>query len=496
MTGNAVGAVPHPNQDSLDPTDWTALRRQGHQMLDDMFDYLATLRERPVWQPAPDAVRRRFAEDLPRGSSDLGEIHARFMNEILPYGVGNVHPGFMGWVQGGGTAVGMMAETLAAGLNANVGGRNQIPLEVERQITRWMRDLFGFPESASGVFVTGTSTANLIGVLVASRARLGAQVRSKGLAAQEQRLVAYASISAHGCVSQAMDLSGLGTDALRLIPIGADFRMQPQALRAAIAADRQAGYTPFLVVGSAGTVDVGAIDPLLELADIARQEGLWLHVDGAFGAMAKLSSELAPRLAGIERADSIAFDFHKWVQVPYDAGFVLVRDGQQHLDTFAADAAYLKRETRGIAGDSPWPCDFGPDLSRGFRALKTWFTLQVYGADALGRSIANSCRVARHLADRVRAEPVFELLAAAGLNIVCFRYLPAGMDEREADRLNAAIVVALHESGVAAPSTTKVNGKLAIRAAIVNHRTGTADVDRLIDAVLQIGKGMAGQACL
>lgn len=494
MTGNAVGAAPNP--DSLDPADWTALRRQGHQMLDDMFDYLATLRERPVWQPAPDAVRRRFSQDLPHEPSDLEQVHQRFMTDILPYGVGNVHPGFMGWVQGGGTAVGMLAETLAAGLNANVGGRSQIPIEVERQITRWMRDLFGFPASASGLFVTGTSMANLIGVLVASRARLGPQVRSRGLAAQERRLVAYASVSAHGCVAQAMDLSGLGTDALRQIPVDADFRMQPQALRAAIAADRQAGHTPFLIVGSAGTVDVGAIDPLPELADIAQQEGLWLHVDGAFGAMAMLSSDLAPKVAGIERADSIAFDFHKWVQVPYDAGFVLVRDGRQHLDTFAADAAYLKRETRGMAGDSPWPCDFGPDLSRGFRALKTWFTLQVYGADALGRAIANSCRVARHLAERVQADPAFELLAPVSLNIVCFRYLPAGIDGQQADSLNAAIVVALHEAGIAAPSTTTVNGNLAIRAAIVNHRTGTADVDRLVQAVLEIGNRMALQACL
>ncbi|WP_019937856.1 pyridoxal-dependent decarboxylase [Bordetella sp. FB-8] len=494
MTGNAVGAAPNP--DSLDPADWTALRRQGHQMLDDMFDYLATLRARPVWQPAPDSVRRRFSQDLPRRPSDLGEIHQRFMTEILPYGIGNVHPGFMGWVQGGGTAVGMLAETLAAGLNANVGGRSQIPIEVERQITRWMRDLFGFPASASGVFVTGTSTANLIGVLVASRARLGLQVRSRGLAAQAQRLVAYAAVSAHGCVAQAMDIAGLGTDALRLIPLDADLRMQPQALRAAIAADRQAGYTPFLIVGSAGTVDVGAVDPLPELADIAQHEGVWLHVDGAFGAMAMLSPELAPKVAGIERADSIAFDFHKWVQVPYDAGFVLVRDGQQHLDTFAADAAYLKRETRGMAGDSPWPCDFGPDLSRGFRALKTWFTLQVYGADALGRAIANSCRVARHLAARVQAEPVLELLAPVSLNIVCFRYLPAGIDGQQADSLNAAIVVALHEAGVCAPSTTTVNGRLAIRAAIVNHRTGTADVDHLVQGVLQIGNRMALEACL
>ena len=494
MIGNADGAA--PPQDSLDPADWSDLRRQGHRMLDDMFDYLAGLRDRPVWQPAPDAVRQRYAEALPRGPVDLGEVHGRFLSEILPYSVGNVHPGFMGWVQGGGTAVGMLAETLAAGLNANVGGRNQIPIEVERQITRWMRDLFGFPETAGGLFVTGTSTANLLGVLVASRTLLGAQVRKRGLAAQDRRLVAYTSVSAHGCIAQAMDLSGLGTDALRLVPVDADFRMRPEALRAAIAADRQAGYTPFLIAGTAGTVDVGAIDPLDELAAIARQEGLWFHVDGAFGALAMLSPELAPRLAGIEQADSIGFDFHKWGQVPYDAGFVLVRDGQKQMDTFAAHAAYLQRETRGMAGDSPWPCDFGPDLSRGFRALKTWFTLQVYGADKLGEVIANSCKVARHLAERVRAEPDFELLAPVGLNIVCFRHRFPGLDARQVDSLNAALVVTLQESGIAAPSATMVDGKLAIRAAIVNHRTGAADVDRLVEAVLAIGKRMTAESGL
>lgn len=494
MKGPSAGVVPPAH--SLDPADWSELRRQGHQMLDDMFDYLAGLRDRPVWQPAPDAVRRRYAEALPRESHDLGEVHRRFMDEVVPYAVGNAHPGFMGWVHGGGTAVGMLAETLAAGLNANVGGRNQMPVEVERQITRWMRELFGFPEAASGLFVTGTSMANLIGVLVARRAVLGAQVRKRGLAAQEARLVAYTSASAHGCIAQAMDISGIGTDALRLIPVDADFRMQPQALRAAIAADREAGYTPFLIAGTAGTVDVGAIDPLPELADIARREGLWFHVDGAFGALAMLSPALAPRLAGIERADSIGFDFHKWGQVPYDAGFILVRDGQLHQDTFAANAAYLQRETRGLAGGSPWPCDFGPDLSRGFRALKTWFTLQVYGADKLGESIARSCEIARHLAARITADPALELLAPVALNIVCFRYRPDDADASRLDELNAAIVVALHESGIAAPSTTTLGGKLAIRAALVNHRIGMADVDRLADAVLSIGERLHARAAV
>lgn len=483
-------AAPPSPDGSLDPDDWTALRAQGHRMLDDMFDYLGTLRERPVWQAAPAEVRAGFHAPLPRAPSSLEAAHDRFMRDILPYAVGNAHPGFMGWVHGGGTAIGMLAETLAAGLNANLGGRNQVPVEVERQITRWMRELFGFPETASGLFVTGTSMANLVGVLVARAAAMGRAVRRAGVAAQETRLVAYTSACAHNCIAQAMDITGLGSDALRLIPVDDEFRMDVSALRAAIAADRRAGLRPFLIAGTAGTVDVGAVDPLDALAEVAADEGLWFHVDGAFGALAMLSPALAPLLAGIERADSIAFDFHKWGQVPYDAGFILVRDAETHRTAFDASVAYLSRETRGMAADSPWPCDYGPDLSRGFRALKTWFTLTVYGADRLGAAIARTCEVARHLARRVRAEPELELLAPVALNIVCFRYRPAG-NAGDGDRLNADIVLAVQESGIAAPSTTRVHGKLAIRAAIVNHRTSAADVDRLCDAVLRIGAGLA-----
>jgi aromatic-L-amino-acid/L-tryptophan decarboxylase len=196
-----------------------------------------------------------------------------------------------------------------------------------------------------------------------------------------------------------------------------------------------------------------------------------------------LAPDLAPRLAGLERADSVAFDFHKWGQVPYDAGFILVRDGTLHRDTFAAPAAYLRRETRGLAAGSPWPCDFGPDLSRGFRALKTWFTLKVHGTEALGAMISRSCALARYLAERIEESPELELLAPVSLNIVCFRYR-AG----DSDAVNAGIVADLHESGIVAPSTTTVGGRLAIRAAIVNHRTGPGDIDALIAATLAFGR--------
>ncbi|HEV7815474.1 MAG TPA: pyridoxal-dependent decarboxylase [Janthinobacterium sp.] len=469
----------------MDPQDWAAFRAQSHRMLDDMLDYIEHIRERPVWQPIPPETRERFSEPLPRGPGDLAEAHRTFMRDVLPYAVGNVHPGFMGWVHGGGAPVGMLAEMLAAGLNANLGGRNQMPVEVERQIVRWMRELFRFPQTASGVFVTGTSMANLMGLLVARTATLGSAARHAGLRASGPQLAAYTSAAAHGCIAQAMDLSGLGSAALRLIPVNQGQQMDLDALRRAIAADRQAGLRPFFVAGTAGTVDTGAVDDLAALAELSQCERLWFHVDGAFGALGMLAPDVAPLLAGIERADSIAFDFHKWGQVPYDAGFLLVRDAELHMDAFAAPAAYLRREARGLAGASPWPCDFGPDLSRSFRALKTWFTLKVYGADKLGRTISETCRLARYLAARVEAEPMLELLAPVTLNIVCFRYRCA---DALSDQINLEIVADLQESGLAAPSTTTIQGKLAIRTAIVNHRTGAPDIDAMLNAVLALGK--------
>jgi glutamate/tyrosine decarboxylase-like PLP-dependent enzyme len=471
-----------PLPKTLDPTDWAELREQGHQMLDDMLDYLENIRQRPVWQPIPSEVRNRYHESLPQAPSDISVVHEAFMRDILPYSSGNAHPGFMGWVHGGGTPVGMLAEMLAAGLNANLGGRDQMPVEIERQVLQWVRELFGFPESASGLFVTGTSMANLIAVLVARTAALGTEVRQNGIAASAKLLSAYASIGAHGCIAQAMDLSGLGIETLRRIPMNQQFQMDIPTLVNTIKADRDAGYTPFFIAGTAGSVDVGSIDDLAALANLAKKENLWFHVDGAYGALAMLAPEIAPRLIGLERADSVAFDFHKWGQVPYDAGFIVVRDGTLHQNTFSSPAAYLKRETRGLAAGSPWPCDFGPDLSRGFRALKTWFTLKVYGAEKLGEVIAHTCALAQYMQQRIAAMPQLELLAPVSLNIVCYRYRCEEMDS-----VNADIVVALQESGIAVPSTTTVNGQFAIRAAIVNHRTGSENIDALLEATIRFG---------
>jgi glutamate/tyrosine decarboxylase-like PLP-dependent enzyme len=428
------------------------------------------------------AARDNLRSELPVHPTDLARVHQDFLRDMLPYAPGNVHPGFMGWVHGGGTPVGMLAEMLAAGLNANCGGRDHAPIEVERQIAEWVRTLFEFPDGATGLFVTGTSMANFIALLVARRQALGAEVRQTGLGAAGARLIAYASTGTHACIGRAMDYAGLGGDALRLLPVDGQRRIDLASLRQAIAADRLAGRQPFLIIGNAGTVDMGAIDDLATLADIATAERLWFHVDGAFGALGILATDLAPRLAGIQRADSLALDFHKWAQVPYDAGFVLVRNGDLHRQTFATSADYLRHEARGLAGGSFWPNDFGPDLSRGFRALKTWFTLRVYGTGQLGAVVSHTCRIARHLERRIATEPRLELLAPVPLNIVCFRY--RGQDS---DALNTAIVADVQESGVAAPSTTRIDGRIAIRAAIFNHRTTESDVDALVNAVLHHG---------
>ena len=470
---------------NLDPSDWESLRAQSHRMLDDMLDYVSQIRDTPVWQAAPEAVQQSFCEPLPYAPQSLGATHDSFMRNIMPYAIGNSHPGFMGWVHGGGTVVGMLAEMLAAGLNSNLGGRDQIPIQVEQQVVRWMQQLFDFPKSASGLFVTGSSMANLIGLLVARTSKLGMEVRHHGLQQAREHLIAYTSIDAHSCLERAMEIAGMGGHQLRKIEVNDRHQMNLVALQENILRDKNNGLTPFCIIGTAGTVNVGAIDDLQAIAEIARAEAMWFHVDGACGALGMMSTKIGSKMIGIQQADSIALDFHKWGQVPYDAGFILVRDSQLHHDTFASSADYLRRETRGMAAGSPWPCDFGPDLSRSFKALKVWFTIQVFGSDRLARMMEQSCELAEYLASCIEASDELELLAPVELNMVCFRYrceIP--------DRVNADIVVALQESGIAAPSSTKINGKFAIRAALFNHRTSQIEIDELLAATVRFGRSI------
>lgn len=461
---------------TLDPQDWTALRQLGHEMMDDMFDHLASLRDQPVWRPMPDAVRHGFAAPLPTTGTDVRQLYTRFKTDIQPFVTGNLHPRFMGWVHGGGNPVSMLAELLAGAMNANCGGRNHVGIEVERQVIAWAAEMLGMPATTSGVLLTGSSMANFCAVLCARQKALGEAGHETGI--QGTKLTAYASAGVHRCVSDALDMAGFGRTSLRRIPLDAQQRMDVAALRAAIAADKEAGFTPFFIAATAGSVDVGAFDDLPALADIAAEHEAWFHVDGAFGALAALSPALRPLVAGMERADSIAFDFHKWAQVTYSCGCVLVRDPALHNATFAQATNYLAAAPRGLAAGFPWPCDLGPDLSRGFSALKVWMTLSAYGTQGLAAVVEQSCALAQHLANQIEASNKLELLAPVALNIVCFSIV--GKSNQEI----LDLVADLQEDGLFAPSTTMIAGRAAIRCAIVNHRTTQVDIDALVTEIL------------
>ncbi len=476
---------PTPEQ-SLDPGDWVDFRDQAHQMLDAAIDKMQTNREGRVWTEFPADLKKAFQAPLP--AQGIGTEAARErMQALLPYGVGNTHPRFFGWVHGSGTPGNVIAEIAAAALNANLGGRDHGAMYVEKQVVSWCRELFEFPATASGLIVSGTSIATVIALKAARDRCFDFASRRRGLRDTDRgQLVGYTSAQTHSCVARAFDILGLGSDALRKIAVNDRFEIDTAALQVAIAADRAAGLTPFAIIGTAGAVNVGAIDDLETLADIAEAQSLWFHIDGAFGAFGVLSERLRPRLRGIRRADSLAFDFHKWLHVNYDAGFILMRSEEAHRRTFSERPEYLKGAERGLAAGNPWPVEYGPELSRGFRALKVWAQIAEHGTDKLGALITQNCEQAAHLADLVTAHAHMEVVAPVAMNICCFRHTAPGLGPDAVDALNDEIVIRLQLEGIAAPSTTVVAGRNAIRVNVTNHRTTRADLALLVREVHRI----------
>lgn len=482
------------SQETLDPADWEDLRTLGHRMLDDMFTYLRTRREQPVWQPLPDTVRESFQEPLPIEGMPVEEVYETFSRAILPYAMGNTHPRFWGWVMGPGTPLGMLAELLAAGVNPNMGGGDHAGTLVEVQVVEWCKEMLGFPAEGSGVLVSGGSMANLLALAAARTARSPFDVRERGVAAASQPQTLYGSAEMHSSVQRAVELLGLGNTWLRRIPVDADDRIDVAALRRAIEADLAVGCRPICVIGNAGTTNSGAVDPLDTLADLAAEYGLWYHVDGAFGALLALSPRLRPLVAGMERADSLAFDLHKWGYLPFEAGCVLVRDAEMHRRTFALRPDYLQHAERGLGAGAVWFSDYSIQLTRGFNALKVWMALKTDGVARLGRLIEQNVDQAAYLAGLIEASPRLELLAPVALNVVCFRAMAPDLAEPRLDALNEEILFRLQESGIAVPSGTHVRGRYALRCAIVNHRSRYEDFDLLVDAVERLaGEIRAGQ---
>jgi len=482
-------------EETLDPEDWDAIRALGHRMVDDMVDYTQSLRERQAWQHAPDQVKNHFKESLPSEPQKPEAIYEEFLENVLPYPIGNNHPRFWGWVFGTGTVLGALSEFLAASMNTNSGDLDHhSAIHVETQVLDWLKTVLGFPSSASGLLTSGCSAANLIGLAVARNAKAGFDIRREGIRQAPQKMVLYASQEIHSSIQKAVELLGLGASALRLIPVNDAFQIDIQVLKSAIADDRKSGFHPFCVVGAAGTTNTGAIDNLMTLADICKQEKLWFHIDAAFGAWAILAPRVKELVAGMERADSLAFDLHKWMYMPYEIGCVLVRHEDAHRKTFSLTPAYLARQTDGrglTGGDLPWLTDYDFQLSRQFRALKAWMSIKEHGIHKYGRLIQQNIDQANYLAEMIIAAPELELATPVVLNIVCFRFIIPILDNPALDALNKGIIAELQERGIAVISGTTIKNQYVLRVGHTNHRTRREDFDILVNEVIRIGKELS-----
>jgi glutamate/tyrosine decarboxylase-like PLP-dependent enzyme len=460
-------------------------------MVDDLMDYLRTVRNRPVWRPIPAELRARFHGPAPRTPEGAEKAYRDFKEHVLPHPMGNIHPRFWGWVIGTGTPLGALSEMLAAGMNPNMGGGDHVPNHVEAQVLDWCKEMLGYPRSASGLLLSGGSMANLVGLTVARNARAGFDLRRAGVRGAAGPLTVYGSSEMHSSIQKGVELLGLGSDALRIVPVTSAFEIDIAALERMIREDRAAGCRPICVVGNAGTVNTGALDDLEALVALCARERIWLHVDGAFGALAALVPEYRERLAPISSADSLAFDLHKWMYIPFEAGCTLVRDAETHRRAFSLTPDYLTHAERGLAAGDLWFSDYGIQLSRGFRALKVWMSFKENGLDKYGRLVRQNIEQARYLAELVRDAPDLELLAPVPLNIVCFRYRRDGLSKEELDELNLAIGERSLKEGRVYMGTTRWAGKVAFRPAFVNFRTTRADTELIAGTICDLGRQIA-----
>ena len=471
-------------EESLDPQDWTELKKLGSVMVNDMVDFLQTIREQPVWTKPPQSVKNSFKSPLPHSSMQLDEVYDEFKQNILPYYLGNIHPRYWSWVMGTGTAQAMLSEMLAAGMNCNVGIGDQAPMYVDQQVINWCKQMMNFPGESSGALVSSASVANLNALIVA-RNSVNSSIRKSGINEQNKMFI-YASTETHSCIQKAAEIIGIGSEGVRKVKVNDKYEMDTVHLQELIEEDKKDGNIPFCVVANVGTVNTGAIDPLDKIFWICCKENLWMHIDGAFGALLKLLPEYEEQLDCLEFADSIAFDLHKWMSIPYEAGVVLVKDADAHRKTFALQPDYISNNERGIAAGPELTSNFGFELSRNFKALKVWMSLKEHGIEKFARLIRQNITQAKYLTDLVEQNEELELAAPTATNIVCFRFNP-GKNDLDLDKLNKEILMRLQESGIAAPSYTKLHGKYCLRVANVNHRTTINDFDVLVIEIIKIG---------
>ena len=474
---------------TLDPANWETVRELGHRMLDEVFNQMSNIREMPVWRALQEENKLALETGLPVKGSGLDSVYQEFREHIQPFYLGNIHPRFWGWVCGTGSANGVLADMLAAGMNSTASFGPHAAMYVENQVLNWTKQMFDFPPTALGLLTTGASMANII-ALATARNHFDKNIRKNGLKKFQGQLLIYASSETHSCVQKAAELLGIGSDHLRKIKVDENYKIRIGLLEEQITQDVNEGYLPFCIIGNAGTVNTGSLDDLDALADIAKKHNCWFHIDGAFGAAPNILPEYKSKLKGLEKADSVALDFHKWFYVNYDAGCVLIRDAKAHKDSFQINANYLMHHDRGIIAGNLNYNHLGVELSRGFRALKIWMAFKEFGLETYQQLIRQNLAQAQYLAERIEASDHLQLMAPVPMNIVCFRYYHPELSTDELNHLNKQLLMNLHEEGIAAPSFTILKGQYVIRVAITNHRSRKKDFDLLVKETIRIGNGL------
>jgi aromatic-L-amino-acid decarboxylase len=456
-------------------------RKLGHQLVDQIAEFLDGLRNRPVTTGEfPQEIRKLLGADtLPETGSEPAELFSETAELLFDHSLFNGHPRFWGYITSSAAPIGILAEMLAASVNPNVGAAILSPVasEIEAQTIRWIADMIGYPRSCGGLLVSGGNMANFVGFMAAAHAK----------PADGRQRVAYVSKETHTWIDKAAEQFGLGAGNVRWIETDAEQRMRTDALETAITEDRNAGLHPFLVVGTAGTVSTGAIDPLTEIGDICKRYDLWFHIDGAYGAPAAVLPDAPSELHALHLADSIALDPHKWLYSPLEAGCTLVREPQNLKETFSHHVAYYNFE--GESDDPPINYhELGPQNSRGFRALKVWLALRHVGRQGYVRMIGDDIKLAAALFEISNNHPELEAVTH-NLSITTFRYVPAGVtDEAYLNRLNEELLNRLQRGGEAFVSNAVINGKYLLRASIVNFRTRLSDIEVLAEIVVRQGR--------
>lgn len=473
--------------------DRAAFEVLGARTIAMLGEYLRALPAQPVDRVVPEEVRRRLMSlPLPEQGQAAEDILEFLRREILPWPIAIGHKRSYGWVNSPPAPIAILADAVGVAMNSGLDGYDHGALFLMSSLGRWIMDLVGFPQEGSLCLLLSGGSMATLNALTAARYRAAAaagwNLRAEGLQGGRARLVLYSSEEGHSSVQKCAEQLGIGTDNLRRVPVDAEFRMRPEALGRAIEQDLAAGCRPFAIVASAGATNTGAIDPLDAIADVAAHFGIWLHVDGAFGAWAALDPGYAPAFKAVARADSLTLNPHKWPQVPLDCGALLTRHPGVHRAAFSLTPDYL------VAGQSevPWPCEYMFELTFGNRALKTWAALARLGRSGLAELVTRCNRLAKRLEERIQSAPDFELLAPASLSVLNFRYRPEGrvLGEPALDALNARISQAVSESGEAHLPTSRVRGKTSLRACFLHYDNDEGDVDHLVALVRRLGSGI------